>query len=329
LRLPFAGLGNLDQDPVEFSAAQQRLAVRAVGRLVHLDGRAAVGAAAFEQPRGAHLRLCAAMPQHGPEFAEIFRIARTFEVLALLEVHAKILGGAAEAQRDGVIAGLADNLDQRAFGHGQIFHLIAIAHLALFFQLEREAFVDAVGDERADGFEILRAPRILDAHERAANALGEGVAIERRVVLPQRRDHGDALVEVRRSRASADDGRLVRVHAGALGDDGDIDDDNQDGHADVGVLDAEADEQVDDGATAAAVSATPAEVAPAAAAAAAKVTAAAGPGPGVPGRNQAKQDAGERGEDKLARGSYSLLKETGSLIAARNAERQRQNAGLA
>ncbi len=184
-----------------------------------------------------------------------------------------VIGGAGgDADGDFLKDAAGGHVDEGDGVDGDLVHEIAQAEGFLFVDLEGEAFVDAIGDERADGTEVVMGPGVLGDDEGAGDALDEFAFVEGGVVLLKLRDDGGALGVLHGGRAADDDGVLVEGDAFALGIDEEEDDDDDDGDADGGLADDEPDEELDE----ATVAATPATAT--VTAAAGEMSAAAGAG---------------------------------------------------
>src|SRR6185369_9640193 len=86
-----------------------------------------------------------------------------------------------DPQYDGVEVLVVADL-READGHDlQRLHPVAEAQRFLLLELDAKPLVDAVGDEGADGREVLSAPRVLELDEAAGDAVAQLVGAERRV----------------------------------------------------------------------------------------------------------------------------------------------------
>jgi hypothetical protein len=220
------------------AAPQHGLAVLAVGGLVHLDRRAAVGAVAFEQAGLVRPGLGATAAEERPDFGK--RLVQRRQDLAVLKVYLAV-----EGRRENSHGQLVEMIVALGVGEGDRFdgdvvHRVPVAQRLLLVELEAEALVDGVGDEGADGGQVLAAPGELDFLEGGGDALLERLLVEGAVFGAQQGEDRPAVVLVGTGARLGDDARLPGALALASGVPEEADDQGEQGEADVGVVVAEA-----------------------------------------------------------------------------------------
>jgi hypothetical protein len=236
--LPFAFLGDLDEDPVVLTASEKRVAVLALGGLVHVDLRAAVGAVAFNEAGPGGLGFCAAAAEEGPDFGE--GLADGGEDAAVAEADLLIEGAGGDANGELVEMGVGDGVGEGNGFDRDVVHPVAVAEGLLLVELEGKAFVDGVGDEGADWGEVLVAPSLLDFVEGDVHALDKAGLVEGRVAGVQRAEDLLAIGEVVAGVGFADDVGLPGAFAFASGEPEEGDGQGENREADIGVVVAEA-----------------------------------------------------------------------------------------
>ncbi|OPZ22614.1 MAG: hypothetical protein BWZ10_00364 [candidate division BRC1 bacterium ADurb.BinA364] len=245
---PFAGLGDLRQHPVVFSAAQFGLAGLASGRLIHSDAVAAIWAIAFDQALPA--RRCAGplAANEGPILDEIIFGFGTGDFFSVAQPNAVVLRrGVNSGDRHIERTGNA-GADQRDALDGHPLHRVAPAIVLLFLDLQRKPFVEAVRNKSAHLIEPLDAPGVLHQQERLAHAILERHRVECGVLFAERRGGRRLAAAVGDGRAFSDHSALVRsarrvAHAFAVSinqNAGHGHGDNGHRHADLRVGDAKA-----------------------------------------------------------------------------------------
>ena len=95
-----------------------------------------------------------------------------------------------DADGGGVVEVIGLDGDEADGFDGDVFHEVAVAEEFLFVELDGEAFEDGVGDEGADGVEVLGGPGLLEGEEGGLDAGVEVRGVEGGVGFAEGLDGG-------------------------------------------------------------------------------------------------------------------------------------------